>query len=561
MIATSFCTGCYGTKHRSETVVGYGRQALEMSTGKTIAFASSFANDKIIQSTANDFMQRTMDEPKAPIPPLDELLRRCAAAAPEPWYPSDFARETGCDRDSLYRPINDLRMNGLIAITNHVDGKGQGYVVTEEGEQVLRDPKRLAQLHDGQIPKPAPARQREELPQLEPANWARAKAAREIFHSPEPPRVTSVLLLINVAVFVAGIILAAYQGIPVSQVLAGTDYQIQWQTGSADGYSIIQGQWWRLLTCCFVHIGLLHLVFNVYSLYVIGPLVERMWGHALFLVLYLVSGIGGSVFMLLENPIGGGAGASTALWGLLGSMAAWWILNRNVLPREFSRAFGSNVLVIIVLNLFITFSFAGISKGGHLGGGTIGFLATFALDRIRFGTARQRVLAVLALIGLFVVPFTFLDRERLRHLVYQFDPRIEQRDVNRVNQTLVPNVGRILDRAYSVRAETDKIIQQEPAARNEDEWKRARESVAGLRKDIDHESKRLEEMTPFRNPRVEMVRVTAIRLLEAWSNELQQVEAILRAGDQTTEQQKRELREREKTRQEEMERWDKFFER
>src|SRR5205823_6228758 len=85
-------------------------------------------------------------------------------------------------------------------------------------------------------------------------------------------------------------------------------------------------QWWRLLTCCFVHIGFAHLAVNMFALYNVGPILERLWGSARFLMLYLISGVCGSSVMVLANLHelgGGGAGASGALWGVLGSFGAW----------------------------------------------------------------------------------------------------------------------------------------------------------------------------------------------------------------------------------------------
>ena len=94
------------------------------------------------------------------------------------------------------------------------------------------------------------------------------------------------------------------------------------------GVDVLQGEWWRVLSCCFVHIGLLHLVMNMFMLFWIGPLLERMWGPWRFLLIYLISGVGGSFAVLGATPEVLVAGASGTIWGIMTSMAAWVVLNR-----------------------------------------------------------------------------------------------------------------------------------------------------------------------------------------------------------------------------------------
>src|SRR5260370_12268901 len=107
------------------------------------------------------------------------------------------------------------------------------------------------------------------------------------------------------------------------------------QIGSLRGGDIyVKHEWWRLVTCCFVHIGFFHLAVNMYSLFVVGPLLERLWGPIGFLVLYLIARVGGSCGMLIGNPLGAGAGASGAIWGVSASLATWLFPNRAALSRQ-----------------------------------------------------------------------------------------------------------------------------------------------------------------------------------------------------------------------------------
>src|SRR5207237_2779668 len=83
--------------------------------------------------------------------PLETILRQCAEAAPGPWYPSEYTRTKGISRDDLDPHLDQLRMAGLIHLTDWVQGQGQGYALTSEGEQVLQSPRELARLKAGKL--------------------------------------------------------------------------------------------------------------------------------------------------------------------------------------------------------------------------------------------------------------------------------------------------------------------------------------------------------------------------------------------------------------------------
>jgi rhomboid protease GluP len=129
---------------------------------------------------------------------------------------------------------------------------------------------------------------------------------------------------------------------------------------------IALGQYWRLVTPMFLHIGLGHIVVNSYALYAIGPEVETLYGHARFLTIYVLSGIAGNVMSYAFTP-NLSAGASTALFGLIGAQLVFYYRERQRLG-----AFGQQRLItivgIIIINLFIGMSGAGVDNFGHLGG-------------------------------------------------------------------------------------------------------------------------------------------------------------------------------------------------
>jgi membrane associated rhomboid family serine protease len=137
------------------------------------------------------------------------------------------------------------------------------------------------------------------------------------------------------------------------------------------------GSYWRLLTAAFLHLSLLHIGANMISLYFVGPAVERVLGAWRFLALYLVSALGGSVAVYaFDNPHATVVGASGAIFGLLG---ACLVMVRKIgLDLQW-------LITIIVLNFVFTFSVAGISRLGHLGGFITGALIGLALT----GTPRR----------------------------------------------------------------------------------------------------------------------------------------------------------------------------
>lgn len=129
--------------------------------------------------------------------------------------------------------------------------------------------------------------------------------------------------------------------------------------GSEAFTGIDDGAWYRLVTAMFIHYGLLHLLMNMWALWVLGRQLEAVLGRTRFLALYLLCGIGGNVAAYLFSPNALSAGASTALFGLFAAYA--------IIVRRLGGSL-SSVIPILAINLFITFAVPGISIAGHLGG-------------------------------------------------------------------------------------------------------------------------------------------------------------------------------------------------
>src|SRR5438128_6297447 len=131
---------------------------------------------------------------------------------------------------------------------------------------------------------------------------------------------------------------------------------------------IAQGQWWRFVTPIFIHIGMLHLLFNSYALWIVGPQVEKLYGGARFVILYVLTGVAGVYGSYFYHPGTESAGASGAIFGLFGVLLVFGIRYRRSIPPFFKRAVGTGVLPVIILNLVIGFSIPAIDNSAHLGG-------------------------------------------------------------------------------------------------------------------------------------------------------------------------------------------------
>jgi membrane associated rhomboid family serine protease len=175
--------------------------------------------------------------------------------------------------------------------------------------------------------------------------------------------VTKALIAINVAIYLVG----AVQGGGLNSP-GGSIYQKLW----LDAYDVHNGGWWRLITAAFLHANIIHIGFNMFALWVIGGPVEQYLGRARFLGLYFAAGLAGSAGALLQTPLVT-VGASGAIFGILGAML--------ILEWQATGKLGGQAMTLIVINLAFSFTFAGISWGGHIGGLIGGILATLAFAR------------------------------------------------------------------------------------------------------------------------------------------------------------------------------------
>ncbi|GAA3860381.1 rhomboid family intramembrane serine protease [Saccharothrix violaceirubra] len=202
------------------------------------------------------------------------------------------------------------------------------------------------------------------------------------------PRVTQALIAVNVLLFAGSALLAGS--------VARNDLSEPYQQLDLLPVAVMLGEWWRLLTSGFLHLGVTHLALNMLSLYILGRDLEPAFGRVRFLALYLTSLLGGSVavylFGKLNVPV---VGASGAVYGLMGAMlVAVLRLKLNLVPA----------LSVVGLNLVLSVTLPDISLLGHLGGlvigaaVTAGFVYAPAADRARWQTLAVGGAVVLLLV-------------------------------------------------------------------------------------------------------------------------------------------------------------------
>jgi rhomboid protease GluP len=176
------------------------------------------------------------------------------------------------------------------------------------------------------------------------------------------PIVTYVLLGFTVLLF--GIQL-------VSELLFGIDWLFV--LGGKINELILAGQVWRLITPAFLHSNLMHIAFNMYALFILGRRIESTYGHGRFLLLYLLSALGGNVLSFVLSDANS-LGASTAIFGLLAAEAVFILQNRRLFGQRV-RGMLFNIAFILLINLMFGFSAnTNIDNFGHLGGLLGGFI-------------------------------------------------------------------------------------------------------------------------------------------------------------------------------------------
>jgi rhomboid protease GluP len=272
----------------------------------------------------------------------------------------------------------------------------------------------------------------------EAVRFARAVLSR-------PYAFTIIFLVANLFVF---LLMWSSSGLKNTILLEGFPYEVLTAYGAKLNALIDASphQWWRFVTPAFIHVNLIHLMVNMYSLWMVGPYVEKLYGSAKFVVFWVATGVAGVVASYLTvqpnmqvSSLGRflfkgadvpSAGASGALFGLVGVLFVFGIKFRHELPEGFKRAFGTGLLPMILLNLFIGYLGRGfIDNAAHLGGLASGAALALVVEYKRPGEPASvavfwHVLQIAAL-ALVAVSFLMVARH------YRETPTFDEASVNK----------------------------------------------------------------------------------------------------------------------------------
>ena len=182
---------------------------------------------------------------------------------------------------------------------------------------------------------------------------------------------TNILIAVNLLVF----LISAW----ISKNIFDIDIYTLIIMGAKVNSLIDKGQVWRLITCAFLHGGLIHIFFNMYALKILGPEIEYVYGKVKYLVIYLLSAIAASIFSYIFGPQSVSVGASGAIFGLFGTMLIFGIKHR----KQMGKAYMMNILQVIFVNVIIGISSSNIDNAAHFGGLIVGALIALLLGERR----------------------------------------------------------------------------------------------------------------------------------------------------------------------------------
>ncbi|GAB2573381.1 rhomboid family intramembrane serine protease [Gracilibacillus alcaliphilus] len=251
------------------------------------------------------------------------------------------------DQEDLVRFFREAKLQKPLSFTV----SGQGLYLTYEVQALQQ---RISQLHKQE-----------------------AKKVQHVFRRAKP-YITYFLLVINVVLF----LLVESQG-------GSMNPEVLIEFGAKYNIAVLDGEWWRIITSMFLHIGILHLLLNMMALFFIGTLVERMYGNLRFFLIYFLSGIAGGLCSFAFNP-SVGAGASGAIFGLFGALLYFGLKK----PNLFFKTIGANVIFIVILNIIFGFTIPQIDNGAHLGGLVGGFIVAAMVMLPEMKARLQQLLAL-----------------------------------------------------------------------------------------------------------------------------------------------------------------------
>jgi rhomboid protease GluP len=200
-------------------------------------------------------------------------------------------------------------------------------------------------------------------------------AQRSLVPRPRSPyTITIALIAINVLVFLAMVA----SGVSFTQP---TPLDVYKWGGDFGPDTVGAHQWWRLLTSCFLHFGIIHIGMNMYVLYLIGPFIQTVFGRMRYLLIYFIAGLTGSIVSVWVHPTAVGAGASGAIFGLYGAVFGFLLIKRRSLNPAAMKSIVKSAGIFVLYNVVYGSISGTTDLSAHLGGLLAGFLAGMLLIR------------------------------------------------------------------------------------------------------------------------------------------------------------------------------------
>lgn len=222
---------------------------------------------------------------------------------------------------------------------------------------------------------------------------------REKYMRNNKPIITYILIFINIIMFVLMYMLGNGSENTNTLIDFGANYILLTKAG----------EYYRLITSGFLHIGIIHLLLNMYSLYIVGSQVEYFYGKVKYIIIYLFSLIMGSLFTVALSSVNTvSAGASGAIFGLLGSILYFGIKYRGYIGNSLV----NQIVPVVVLNLIIGFTTPGIGNAAHIGGLIGGYLISMAvgigIDKKEQRSSRINGIIISAILTIFMIYIGFV---------------------------------------------------------------------------------------------------------------------------------------------------------